>query len=273
MIGQKLLLNEINNLIERKIFPRFCIINGEVGSGRNTLCKYIAERLNYEILYFNNNIDDIRNFIEISEEQNRRIIYILKNAEEMSNLAKNSLLKIIEEPPKNCIIILITSNKNILLPTIRSRGIIFDMLPYAKTELLEYINNNLKINNVEKLLEIVNNIGEIDIAFKTDLEGLNQTIDNIFSNIVRATWNALFRLNNKLKLTENDEGFDLNLFFNYLNLKLVDLSKKELDIDKLNKYLNLSKNILIFKRMLIYKNTNKKYIMDKFLIELKETMS
>jgi DNA polymerase-3 subunit delta' len=46
---------------------------------------------------------------------------IMEPAERMSVNAANSLLKTLEEPPGNAIIILLTENANILLPTIRSR--------------------------------------------------------------------------------------------------------------------------------------------------------
>jgi DNA polymerase-3 subunit delta' len=46
---------------------------------------------------------------------------ILEPAERMSVNAANSLLKTLEEPPGNAIIILLTENADMLLPTIRSR--------------------------------------------------------------------------------------------------------------------------------------------------------
>jgi DNA polymerase-3 subunit delta' len=46
---------------------------------------------------------------------------IMEPAERMSVNAANSLLKTLEEPPGNALIILLTENANMLLPTIRSR--------------------------------------------------------------------------------------------------------------------------------------------------------
>ncbi len=47
--------------------------------------------------------------------------YIILCASRFSVIAQNMLLKILEEPPKNIIFILITSSKNSVLPTILSR--------------------------------------------------------------------------------------------------------------------------------------------------------
>ncbi|MDR2864917.1 MAG: DNA polymerase III [Spirochaetaceae bacterium] len=51
----------------------------------------------------------------------RRKILIIENAEKMNDSARNSLLKILEEPPESAAIILTSSKPDSLLPTILSR--------------------------------------------------------------------------------------------------------------------------------------------------------
>lgn len=51
----------------------------------------------------------------------RKRVFILAAAEEMSADAANSLLKVLEEPPLFCHIVLVTENPYLLLPTIVSR--------------------------------------------------------------------------------------------------------------------------------------------------------
>jgi len=51
----------------------------------------------------------------------RKRVFILAGAEEMSADAANSLLKVLEEPPLFCHIVLVTENPFLLLPTIVSR--------------------------------------------------------------------------------------------------------------------------------------------------------
>lgn len=46
---------------------------------------------------------------------------IIKNSQNLTPEAQNALLKVLEEPPPNTVIILTTQNKDLLLPTIRSR--------------------------------------------------------------------------------------------------------------------------------------------------------
>lgn len=54
----------------------------------------------------------------ISESQTK---YIIIASHEITDVAQNSLLKLLEEPPKNIEFIIITPSKSTLLPTVRSR--------------------------------------------------------------------------------------------------------------------------------------------------------
>ena len=50
-------------------------------------------------------------------------VFIIPDAERMTPHAQNALLKVFEDPPSYCVIILITQNDNMLLQTIRSRAV------------------------------------------------------------------------------------------------------------------------------------------------------
>ena len=49
-------------------------------------------------------------------------IYILENAQDMTAQAQNALLKILEEPPRNVYFFILTTRRELLLPTVISRG-------------------------------------------------------------------------------------------------------------------------------------------------------
>lgn len=65
-------------------------------------------------------IRDIKNSIYFSEA-NKKKVYIISDADMMNSQSANALLKVLEEPPKNSILILTTSRLNSLLPTIAGR--------------------------------------------------------------------------------------------------------------------------------------------------------
>lgn len=69
-------------------------------------------------------IEQIRQIIheiDCTSHQGGNRIIIINNAENMNKASANALLKTLEEPESNSIIILITENISLLLPTIRSR--------------------------------------------------------------------------------------------------------------------------------------------------------
>jgi len=68
-------------------------------------------------------IDQIRKaafWVHTSVEGLNKVV-ILENVDQMLTGSKNALLKTLEEPPENVYFILITSGKNVLLPTVLSR--------------------------------------------------------------------------------------------------------------------------------------------------------
>jgi DNA polymerase III delta' subunit len=65
----------------------------------------------------------------------RKRIFIVEKAEQMSDEASNSLLKILEEPPSFSQIILLTANPYRIMATIKSRCRIFQFLPIPREEI------------------------------------------------------------------------------------------------------------------------------------------
>lgn len=81
-------------------------------------------------------VDDIRtqlnSDIMIKPYQSERKIYIIDEAEKMTEGAQNALLKTIEEPPEYAVILLLVNNITALLPTILSRCVQLNLRPVAK---------------------------------------------------------------------------------------------------------------------------------------------
>lgn len=83
-------------------------------------------------------VDDIRtglvNDIQIRPYESRYKIYIVDEAEKLSVQAQNAMLKTIEEPPSYGIILLLSSNVNACLPTIRSRCVELSVRPVTDAQ-------------------------------------------------------------------------------------------------------------------------------------------
>ena len=69
----------------------------------------------------------------------RRKVYILTDVDRMNDAAENALLKTLEEPPASSVLILLTSNIRVLLPTTRSRCQILQLHPMPTQELAEIL--------------------------------------------------------------------------------------------------------------------------------------
>ena len=66
-------------------------------------------------------IRDLEDFVFVGSHRQGRRVVLITDADAMNNIATNALLKILEEPPTTVYFILITSNRDRLLPTLRSR--------------------------------------------------------------------------------------------------------------------------------------------------------
>ncbi len=74
-------------------------------------------------------------FTKSAMEGNQKL-FIIKDADKLTTGAANSLLKFIEEPGPGVYILMLTSNKSAVLPTIRSRTQIIEMQPLSRAALL-----------------------------------------------------------------------------------------------------------------------------------------
>lgn len=72
-------------------------------------------------------------------------IYIVPEAEKMTEAAQNALLKTIEEPPEYGIVILLTSNINELLSTIQSRCLTLEFRPLSTAAVENYLTTQCQI--------------------------------------------------------------------------------------------------------------------------------
>ncbi len=80
-----------------------------------------------------------------------RKVYILTEAERMNLEAANCLLKTLEEPPADSVLILLTTNLDALLPTIRSRCQIIPFHPLVVSELTGHLMEQFNIDESQAL--------------------------------------------------------------------------------------------------------------------------
>lgn len=108
-------------------------------------------------------------------------VLLLQPAEQMNQAAANSLLKTLEEPNDNTLLLLVTANPQRLLPTIRSRcqSLYFDAPD--KAEALAWLKPQLQNQDAEHLLEIA--AGAPITALELADSALMQVFDDNFASI------------------------------------------------------------------------------------------
>lgn len=179
IIGQEQVKKHLQDGIKKDSISHAYIINGETGSGRRLLASALTKTLlcenrteagdacghcksclqtdtnNHPDVRFVTHekasigVDDIRdqliNDITIKPYSSSHKIYIIPDANKMTEQAQNALLKTIEEPPEYAVIILITENSQNLLQTIQSRCVVLNTRPLDKESITEYLIKNLQM--------------------------------------------------------------------------------------------------------------------------------
>lgn len=126
-------------------------------------------------------IKEITNNVLEKPIQGEKKVYIINNSENMTKEAQNSLLKTLEEPPEYAIIILVTSNENLLLNTIKSRCLKIQFRSLSNNEIKEYFNKNLENINTNMMDAFG---GSIEKAIRLkDKSDTYEKIEEVFSNI------------------------------------------------------------------------------------------
>lgn len=153
-------------------------------------------------------------------------VFIIDNAERMNSSAQNAFLKTLEEPPKFCIIILITSALNFIVPTIRSRCQLISFHPLPQ----DLITGKLREAAVldEQDLRVASKIasGSIGKAIRTDKDYLDFRKEMI-RRIMKASYrrpSGIIELCEYMKVEAKDSDMERHkVLFDIMSLWLEDL--------------------------------------------------
>ncbi len=276
MIGQINLINNINNLVDTNKLPHFIIVSGCKGQGKSTIIQYISDKLGATLINIEPKIDYIRNLKELALKSSTLVLFSINNADELSNQASNSLLKIAEECPQNVYIILELNDINNTLETIRSRCQEFKMENYTKEELKRLIDlTHEPLGETEDiLLDICQNKYQIDLMIKYGVKEFYKFVEKVVDNIYKVQSANAFKLEEKLDIKGDGNGYDLDLFFNTFNNICFDKAWEIVGIDSKqeehNKYINSIIKTTEYKNKLNIKGINKLSLLDNWIIAIRK---
>lgn len=172
---------------------------------------------------------------------------IIENADKMQESVRNALLKILEEPPADCMFILTTTNRGAVMPTILSRVRTYNFYQRTVPQQLEVIkrvfhDDDTSFNNISEYLngflpvsreEIKNNA---KLFFDSLYHGKNPDIQQIAKNLNNFQPKLLLR--NFLSLVLQEMG----LYLKQENLSQTDLAKRTAYAEKLQKAIQSAYN-------------------------------
>ena len=177
IVGHENIIDYFQNAIRIQKYSHAYILNGEDGMGKNLLASVFAATLQCEahdinpcgvcksclqavsgnhpdIKYVTHekasiSVDDIRiqlnNDVQIKPYSSNYKVYIVDEAEKLTEQAQNALLKTIEEPPEYAIILLLTNNCNLFLETILSRCVNLNLKAIPKESIKKYLMEHVKV--------------------------------------------------------------------------------------------------------------------------------
>ncbi|ADM89767.1 putative DNA polymerase III, subunits gamma and tau [Candidatus Zinderia insecticola CARI] len=257
ILGQKHIISFFKNCIKKKKFHNNFLFIGNSGIGKTSLSRILAKSMNCKNLNINEpcnkckscisiNKDKCIDYLEINAASNRGInkiknifkyinyipinkykIYMIDEIHMLTNYAFDSILKIIEEPPKYVKFIFATTKPKKIPKTILSRCFIFNLKLIKNKEIFKNISKILKIENIkyEK--------NAIKLIAKNSLGSMR--------NALNLTEQLMYNKNNIIKIKNVQNILGILDFYYLINILKIIIIKK--DKNKLIFFLNNLKKL------------------------------
>ena len=262
IIGHEKIKEHLQKAIGYQRVSHAYILSGEEGMGRKTIAKAFAMTLLCEkhgtepcmechsckqflsgnhpdVIWVTHEkpasigVDDVR--IQINDTVSIRPysspykIYLVDEAEKMTVQAQNALLKTIEEPPAYAVLVLITTNPEVFLPTILSRCIQLKLRPLKDSVVSDYLTEKMGVSD-----------GQADIYAAFARGNLGKAIHLASSEEFALLYREV------LTLLKNIKDMDIPMLLDYI---------RKLQEDNLDLYECLDFMQLWYRDILMYKVT------------------
>lgn len=263
----------IGKKIFAKEFAKMILCNSENGNYPCDMCKSCVEfnsnnNPDFFIIEPDGNsikVDQIRQIQKSMMEKpivSNKKVYIINDCHTMTKEAQNCMLKTLEEPQEYIVIILIASNENNILPTVKSRCTKMYFKELNEEEIIRYIKQKYNQSNIDKnMIKLCGgSIAKADFVVRK-AEVLNRVKDFI---IQIKNYNKLNFIQNNQILYDNKE--DIYEILDYIYILLFDKIREDI------RYINAMKLIDNAKIKLANSN-NYEMTIDNMLIKMWEDVN
>lgn len=271
ILGHEQIKEHFQKAIENRKVSHAYILTGEAGMGRKSLanafaltllcekgksepcmechaCKQVLSGNHPDLIYVTHEkpasigVDDIREQINdtvmVRPYSSYFKVYIVDEAEKMTQQAQNALLKTIEEPPSYAIILLLTTNQEAFLPTILSRCVQLKLKPLKDFVVKSYLVGSMGVPESEAEIYAAfarGNLGKaLTIASSDDFKEMYKEMLHLLKHIRDMDISEMIEYIQKLK----DYHLDI-----YECLDFIQMWYRDVLLYKVTKDINL----LIFK--------------------------
>ena len=201
--------------------------------GECASCKDITNSVPIDVIEIdaasNRKVEDTQNILEKVQYvpvNGKYKIYIIDEVHMLTNHAFNALLKTLEEPPKNVVFILATTEVHKVLDTIKSRCQRFDFRRITTDDIVKHLryiadNENIKITDDALFAIAKNSAGgmrdSISLLDQLSILGISKevTVDDVNAILGRISFDVLHKLSNTIIKSSSSEAIEiLNQIYN-----------------------------------------------------------
>lgn len=322
IVGHNEIINHLQSAIKTNKISHAYIIDGEKGIGKKLIANTFAKTLqcekegiipcneciscrtfdslnNPDVIYVKQTkktgigVDDIREQINqdinIKPYQYSHKIYIVDNADTMTEQAQNALLKTIEEPPSYVVILLLSNNINKFLVTILSRCVVLKLKPIMPDKVMNYVIETLKIPDYRS--ELITSfaqgiIGKAkELASSTEFFDMRESMISIVDIIIKGDDYEILEVSQKFEDYKDEIQDFLDLLMTWFrDLLIVKKINDEMYIINRDKYRTLLKQaqVLSYNRIsvmieniskaknLLKQNANFRLVIEMMILQTKE---
>ena len=201
--------------------------------GECASCKDITNSVPIDVIEIdaasNRKVEDTQNILEKVQYvpvNGKYKIYIIDEVHMLTNHAFNALLKTLEEPPKNVVFILATTEVHKVLDTIKSRCQRFYFRRITTDDIVKHLryiadNENIKITDDALFAIAKNSAGgmrdSISLLDQLSILGISKevTVDDVNAILGRISFDVLHKLSNTIIKSSSSEAIEiLNQIYN-----------------------------------------------------------